>query len=326
MTNLVGAIVAVAAGGLGWQVLGMVARRLERRHHRLASAVLQVLARALLLYGIATGIAVALPILAGSVLTPAWQERVIIVLMTLVTAVVVARLLRQLLRLGIKAERAEPLAASLMQGIIYAAVYIIAAVVILAALGVNISAMVAAIGASGLIIGLALQETLTNFFAGFYILLTGKIKVGDFVQFETFEGTVEDITWRTTIIRRANNALLIVPNQRMSTSVLSVFRAEQTPVMVRLELLVEPSAELARAQQAVHAALAALVASGSVAGLCAEPPPVVRFGDSSREGVPMIVWVPAVSVQHMFEVRSAAMQACINALTAEAIPLVVLRR
>ncbi|GIV55164.1 MAG: hypothetical protein KatS3mg039_1682 [Candidatus Kapaibacterium sp.] len=324
MPRLVSALLTVVAGAAGWQLFGFIGRQLERRSYRLAAAIVRVLARALLLYGVAAAVLLLLPQIEG--LSPAWQDKITIALLTIVTAIVVARLVRQLLSIGIKSERAEPLAASLMQGMVYATVYLIAAVVILAAFGVNISAMVAAIGASGLVIGLALQDTLANFFAGLYILLTGKFAVGDYVQFDTFEGTVEDITWRTTLIRRATNAVLVVPNHRLSTSVVTVFRAAQSPVMIRLEILLEPEADLVRAEECVRAGLEAVIARGDSRGLCAEPPVTVRYGDTSREGVPMIVWVPVESVQQMFDARAAAMRACIAALTAAGIPLVVLRR
>jgi small-conductance mechanosensitive channel len=326
MSEVLGAIIAVAVGAVGWQVLGIIGRVLKRRGHRFVATVLLVLARALVLYGGAAAVLMLLPLAGDRVIPPVWREKIGVVLLVVVTAVVVARLVRQLLHLGLKGDRAEPLAASLVQGIVYAAVYLIAAVVILAALGVNISAMVAAIGASGLVIGLALQDTLANFFAGLYILLTGKFKVGDYVQFETFDGTVEDITWRTTILRRVTNAHLVVPNNRMSTSVLTVFRAEQSPVMVRLELLLEPRTDLAQAEAAVLSRLHEVIAERASSGFCAEPLPVIRYGDSSREGVPMIVWVAAASVQQMFEVRAIAMRACVEALRDAGIELVVLRR
>ncbi len=146
MPRLVSALLTVVAGAAGWQLFGFIGRQLERRSYRLAAAIVCVLARALLLYGVAAAVLLLLPQIEG--LSPAWQEKITIALLTIVTAVVVARLVRQLLSIGIKSERAEPLAASLMQGMVYATVYLIAAVVILAAFGVNISAMVAAIGAA----------------------------------------------------------------------------------------------------------------------------------------------------------------------------------
>ncbi|MCX7930771.1 MAG: mechanosensitive ion channel family protein [Chlorobi bacterium] len=323
MNPLLVAALLLVGGVIGWQVLVAMSRALQRREHRLLPRLLRVIGRAVLLVTVLGAGLVLLPMLGMS---QRWQETVGIVGGTLVAAVVVARLLRELLQSGLHRERASPLAASLLHNIVYVGVYTIAIAVILAALGVNITAMVAAIGASGLIIGLALQETLANFFAGLYILLTGKVKVGDYVQFDTFEGTVEDVTWRTTLIRRANNAELIVPNQRLSTSVLTVFRAEVSPVMVRLEFLLEPSTDLEHAERVVLDAIGALLSADRAEGLCAEPFPVVRFGETTARGVQMFVWIAAQGVQHLFAVRSHTMRATVHALVQSGIQLVVLRQ
>jgi small-conductance mechanosensitive channel len=323
MNPLTTAGLVLLCGAIGWQVLAIVRRAMERRRLQVMPRVVRVFERAMLLYAAVAAVVIVLPMVG---ISPGWQEKTAHIAGTLATAVVVARLLRELLQSGIQREHAAPLAASLLRSMTSAAVFVVALVVVLATLGVNITGMVAAIGAGGLVVGLALQETLANFFAGLYILLTGKVRVGDYVQFDTFEGTVEDITWRTTLLRRATNALLVVPNQRLSSSVLTVFRAEQSPVMVRLEFLLEPSADLDCAESAIRQALEELLASGRLDGLLAEPPVAVRFGETAALGVQMIVWVPARNVGSLFDVRAGAMRACVQALVRAGIPLVVLRQ
>lgn len=326
MVHLVNAAIALALGAVVWQVLAAVRRAVERRTGRLAPRILRVLERAALMYG-AAGAAIALaPLVDISILPPKWQQALTTAVLAVVSAIVAVRLARELISGNVGKEGAATLAASFVQTIVAAIVYVLAAIIILDAVGVNITGMVAALGAGSLIIGLALQETLANFFAGLYILLTGKFKVGDYVQFDGFDGTIEDITWRTTILRRATNAVLIVPNQRMSSSVLTVFRADESPIRVRLEFLLEPSEGVEQAETIVQEALAELIASGKVEGLIDNPPPLVRYAETTSLGVAMHVWVSAHNVQAMFEVRTAAVRACVEAFRRAGIRLLVLRQ
>lgn len=322
MNHVIAAAIVLAVAIASWQVLAVVRRTIQRPSSRMLPRFLRVLERAALLYGGAGVVIVLLPIFRERGLSARWEENITVILLTVTTAVIAAHLLREWLQAGINRDRAAPFAASFVQNIAYAVVYVLALIIVLATVGVNISAMVAAIGAGSLVIGLALQETLVNFFAGLYILLTGKVKVGDYVLFDSFDGTVEDITWRTTILRRATNAVLIVPNQRMSSSVLTVFRAGESPIRLRLEILVEPTTDIAVAERALRGAFEGF----SVEGFLSDPPPAMRISDTTSLGITLHVWVSALNVQYMFDVRTAAMRACITALQRENIQFVVLRQ
>lgn len=322
MTQVIAAAIVLAVALASWQVLAIVRRIVERRSTRILPRLLRVFEQAVLFYGCGGAAMILLPLLREHGLSVQWEKHITTILLTAITAVVVARLFREWLQAGISQDRAAPFAASFVQNIVYAAVYVLALIIILATLGVNISAMIAAIGAGSLVIGLALQETLANFFAGLYILLTGKVKVGDYVLFDSFDGTVEDITWRTTILRRASNAVLIVPNQRMSSSVLTVFRAGESPIRIRLEILVATTTDLAVAERAIGAAFETF----AVDGFMPDPPPVIRIADTTSFGINLHVWVSALNVRYMFDVRTAAMRACITALQRENIQFVVLRQ
>ena len=72
----------------------------------------------------------------------------------------------------------------------------------------------------GLAVALALQEPLTNLFAGIQIIASGKIKTGDYVQLNTGEeGFVEDIAWRSTSIKALANQIIIVPNNKLANAI-----------------------------------------------------------------------------------------------------------
>lgn len=97
-------------------------------------------------------------------------------------------------------------------------IYIIAAFIIITALGVNLNGLVAGLGIGGVIFTLAAQDTAKNLFAGVVVFLDKPFVVGDWIQIDTFEGTVEDITFRSTRIRTFENSVVNIPNAIISNA------------------------------------------------------------------------------------------------------------
>ena len=81
--------------------------------------------------------------------------------------------------------------------------------------GVQTTSLVAAIGAAGLAIGLALQGTLSNIAAGVMIILFRPIKEGDFVEINGQMGTVKEITLNFTELASIGNVQIIIPNSEV---------------------------------------------------------------------------------------------------------------
>ena len=96
--------------------------------------------------------------------------------------------------------------------IIRAIIYIIAGFIVITALGVNLNGLVAGLGIGGVIFTLAAQDTAKNLFAGVIVFLDKPFMVGDWIQVENFEGTVEDLTFRSTRVRTFENSIVNIPN------------------------------------------------------------------------------------------------------------------
>jgi small-conductance mechanosensitive channel len=90
-----------------------------------------------------------------------------------------------------------------------------ALVIILDQLKITITPLIASLGIGSLVIGLALQDTLSNFFSGISVWIDKPIRVGDYVKLEAGEGYVTHIGWRSTRIRLLSNKYLIVPNAKV---------------------------------------------------------------------------------------------------------------
>jgi small conductance mechanosensitive channel len=87
--------------------------------------------------------------------------------------------------------------------------------IVLNTFGVRTTSIVAAIGAAGIAVGLALQGTLSNIAAGVMIVLFRPLKIGDFVEVAGKMGTVQDITLNYTELADLGNVQVIIPNSEV---------------------------------------------------------------------------------------------------------------
>ena len=174
----------------------------------------------------------------------------------------------------------------LAYGILKAVIIIIGFLIILSVLGISITPLLTALGVGGLAVALALQDTLANLFAGIHILMEKSIRVGDFIRLETGqEGYVEDITWRTTRVRMLPNNIVVIPNSKLSQSVVTNYYLPEK----RMSLLIPIGVSYSSDPEKVEKVLVeeAKGAVGEIPGLLGDPEPFVRFipgfGDSSLD-------------------------------------------
>lgn len=95
-------------------------------------------------------------------------------------------------------------------------VYIIAGFLVVSELGYNLGGLFTGLGISSVVIALAAQDLAKSLFGGLAILLDKPFNIGDYIVVNNNEGTVEDITFRTTRIRNLANELIIVPNSEIA--------------------------------------------------------------------------------------------------------------
>jgi small-conductance mechanosensitive channel len=139
---------------------------------------------------------------------------------------------------------------SLTRNIVRAFVLALGGLVVLNGLGVSITPMLTALGIGGLAVALALQEPLANFFAGFFVSIAGQIRVGDYVILDSGqEGYIADISWRSTRIRMLANNLIVVPNSKLSQSVVVNYHLPSNDLAVLVEVGVDYASDLGRVEQ-----------------------------------------------------------------------------
>ena len=81
------------------------------------------------------------------------------------------------------------------------------------------------LGIGSVVLGLAAQESMKNFFGSLALVIGDAYEVGDFIEcsMQGVSGTVEDITMRHTIIRTINNRRVIIPNCQMNSYIIENF-------------------------------------------------------------------------------------------------------
>lgn len=102
-------------------------------------------------------------------------------------------------------------------------ILIIGFIVSLTFIEINVAPLLAVIGAAGLVVGLALQGTLSNFASGMLILIYRPFDVGDIIEIDGVNGTVHSMTLLSTSIRTFDNQHLVVPNNNVwGTTIINV--------------------------------------------------------------------------------------------------------
>lgn len=174
----------------------------------------------------------------------------------------------------------------LAYGILKGIILVLGGLIALSVIGISITPFLTALGVGGLAVALALQDTLSNLFAGIHILVEKSIRVGDFVRLETGqEGYVEDITWRTTRIRMLPNNMVIIPNNKLAQSIVTNYYLPEK----RMSLLIPVGVSYSSDPEKIEKILVeeAKRAIGQIPGLLGDPEPFVRFipgfGESSLD-------------------------------------------
>jgi small conductance mechanosensitive channel len=202
-----------------------------------------------------------------------WIRAGIVVVSAIVLAVILNRIARSIGDRTIGPGFASLLIARtigyvvVLVGIIYA----------LGGLGVRIGPLLGALGIGGLVLALALQGVVENFFGALILQSRRPFTVGDTVELGDHVGVVKDIDARTVVVRGLDGTWIRIPNSKVLNDPIVTMTAE--PIRrSRVTVGVAYDTDLARATEVIVAAL------DRVARICDDPPPLVvlrAFGSSS---------------------------------------------
>lgn len=273
----------ILAGLTAHLVLGRRIRRAEVSSSKADELLWRALQRYLPLWSALAGLAFALPlaplvgreqafvaqaVLAVAVLSGAWAA----------SGLVLSLLAQHGPALGLSAASLG-LSRTVMRGVFLG----LGALVVLADLGVSVAPLLTALGVGSLAVALALQDTLSNLFAGIHIAASRQVRQGDYVRIDSGqEGYVADIGWRSTRIRQLAGNMVIVPNAKLSQAIITNFDSPQKDLAVLVDVGVSYGADLGSVER-----VTAEVAQGVMRDVPGGVPgfsPFIRynrFGDSA---------------------------------------------
>ncbi len=225
---------------------------------------------------------------------------IVILLLTYFSSKLINRLINKRLKIRSGVERAP----ELINRLVAIVVFILGIVLILRYFQIELTPILAALGILGLAVGLALQPTLSNLFAGLQILSNKPISLGDYIEVDGFKGYVQDIGWRSTQIKTLPNNMVIIPNSMLIGSVItnnSIFTKEMSVIV---EVGVDYGSDLKKVEKITLEVAREI--QKKVKGAVADFEPLVRFNTfaDSNIGFSVILRVKEFmykyTIQHEF--------------------------
>lgn len=172
-------------------------------------------------------------------------ERILLIVVIISATLVAGRLAGDAVKLYSLKTAGVIRASSIFVNITRVVVLVVGALILLQTLGISITPILTALGVGGLAVALALQDTFANLFAGLHIIASRKVTPGDFVRLDSGDqGYVLDINWRNTTLRQLPNNVVIVPNVRLSTAIVTNFYQPEPETPVTIDIGVACNSDL----------------------------------------------------------------------------------
>jgi small-conductance mechanosensitive channel len=207
----------------------------------------------------------------------------LLVIIALSVTVVVARISSAFVSLYSRRVGGVLMSTSMFANLTRIIVFIIGALIILQTLGISIAPVLTALGVGGLAVALALQDTLSNLFAGIHVIASRQVEPGDYIKLSSGEeGYVRDITWRYTTIQELPNNMIIIPNSKLASSIVTNYYYPEKEMSVLVQVGVGYGSDLGAVEK--ETIEVAREVMREVSGGVARFDPFVRyhtFGDSS---------------------------------------------
>jgi small-conductance mechanosensitive channel len=143
----------------------------------------------------------------------------------------------------------------------------------------DVTAFLAGLGILGFTVGFALQDVMKNFAAGIILLIQQPFSVGDAIGVKGFDGTILDISLRTTEMKALDGRIVTLPNaDLLANPIINYTRADRRRIDLPVGVAYKTDTETARK--------IVMESIQNVPGYVAEPAPMVgfsNFGDSALE-------------------------------------------
>ena len=216
-----------------------------------------------------------------------WLKNIFFFVATLIAFKILSKILTRAVRRAVS-NFSDPseLFKSFLVNVVRKATFVVGLIVALSMLEINIGPFLAAMGATGFILGFALQGTLSNFAAGLMILIYRPYDIGDYVSVAGTSGTVSAMSLVSTTLRLPDNQVVVVPNNSIWGGIITNATGAETR-RVDMTFGISYRNEIDKAQ----AILEKIVKDHPL--VLASPEPVVRVNELADSSVNFVVrpWV-----------------------------------
>ncbi len=150
----------------------------------------------------------------------------VIAVIILIIGIMIANFINRTLNGVMKRRKLDPMVSQFFASIIKYAILAFVVVAALSQLGIQTTSFVAIIGAAGLAVGLALQNSLSNFASGVLLILFRPFQVNDYVELGGAEGKVRDLQIFSTTLLTSDGKIIIIPNSKIVSNNLVNYSTE----------------------------------------------------------------------------------------------------
>ena len=155
----------------------------------------------------------------------AWAWKALAALLIFVIGRWVAKAVSAVLARVMRKRGIDDMLANFLSAILYAILLVAVIIAAVGQLGIQTTPLVAVLGAAGLAVGLALQNSLGNFASGVMLVLFRPFTKGDFVEAGGTSGTVDEVGIFTTVLNTPDNRRVIVPNGQITNDTITNYSA-----------------------------------------------------------------------------------------------------
>ena len=141
-----------------------------------------------------------------------WGVKIGIAIAIFVIGKILARIVANLVKKALQRTDTDAMLVNFLGTITYTVLLIAVLLAAVDSLGVNVTSLLAILGAAGLAVGLALKDSLSNFAAGVMIIIFRPFNIGDFITAGGCSGVVDEIGLFATLMHTGDNQRIIVPN------------------------------------------------------------------------------------------------------------------
>jgi len=170
-------------------------------------------------------------------------------------------------------------------------IFSIGFLIIIQSIGIQITALITAFGVGSLSIGLAFQNTLSNLISGVNIIVSRKIRPGDYLQLKDGEeGYVKDVELKYTVIKDIFNNIIVIPNSRLIDASFKNYSLEEEGNIITIKVAIAYDSDLEKVEKVTLNVAKYII--DNVQGGNQEVEPFMRYENFDYFSINLSIYIP----------------------------------